>query len=214
MVFGLADGTLFKHSPLGFSPLLPEVPGVLVAPDGCFLPVCCSPSPSNRITQALTLSSHSLRGEIFLDPGSIFHLQALSGHDIFFDASKLNNGSLETSGFLKAQQNDLSGNLFVSLLDVMATPRITFFKSPFSGAEKDLCTILNSSVISGRRREADHAHLHLSLLLPDSSRTFYPFCFKDSLVNTPCMLLKFIYIYSMCINVLPACIYVHSVCGC
>lgn len=110
-MFGLADGTLFKHSPLGLSPLFLEDSGVLAAPDGCFLPVCCSPSPSNRIT--LTLSAHSLRGEIFLDPGSIFHLQALSGHDIFFDASKLNNGSLETSGFLKALKNDLSGNLSV-----------------------------------------------------------------------------------------------------
>lgn len=63
----------------------------------------------HRITQVLTLSQE---GEIFLGPGSIFHLQVISGQDIFFDSSKLNNGSLETSGFLKAQQNDLSGNLF------------------------------------------------------------------------------------------------------
>lgn len=54
----------------------------------------------HRITQVLTLSQE---GEIFLGPGSIFLLQVIS--DIFFDSSKLNNGSLETSGFLKAQQN-------------------------------------------------------------------------------------------------------------
>lgn len=149
-MFGLADDTLFERSPLGFSPVLPEVSGVLASLDDFFLHLCCSPSPSNRITQALTLSSHSLQGEIFLDPGSIFHLLAISGHDIFFDAFKLNNGSLETSGFLKAQQNDLTGNLFVSLFNVMATPRITFFQSPVNGAEKDLCAILNSSVISRR----------------------------------------------------------------
>lgn len=29
----------------------------------------------------------------------------------------------------------------VSLLNIMATPRITFLKSPISGAEKDLCVI-------------------------------------------------------------------------
>jgi hypothetical protein len=149
-MFGLADDTLFERSPLGFSPLLPEISGVLAAPDGFFLHLGFSPSPSNRITQALTLSSHSLQGEIFLDPSSIFHLLVISGQDIFFDAFKLNNGSLETSGFLKAQQNDLTGNLSVSLLHVMATPKITFFQSPVNGAEKDLCTILNSSVISGR----------------------------------------------------------------
>lgn len=112
--------------------------------------LCCSPSPSTRITQTLTLSSHSLQGEIFPDPGSIVHLQAISGHDIFFDASKLNNGSLKTSGRLKTQQNDLPGNLPAFLLDVTATPRMTFFQSPVSGAEKDLCAILNSSVISRR----------------------------------------------------------------
>lgn len=44
---------------------------------------------------------------------------------------------------------------FVSLLDVIETPRITFFKSPISGAEKALCAVLNSSVISGKWEKRD-----------------------------------------------------------
>lgn len=66
------------------------------------LALSCVSVVLHRITQVLTLSQE---GEIFLDPGSIFLLQGISGHDIFFDSSKLNNGSLESSGFLKAQQN-------------------------------------------------------------------------------------------------------------
>lgn len=66
------------------------------------LALSCVSVVLHRITQVLTLSQE---GEIFLDPGSIFLLQGISGHDIFFDFSKLNNGSLESSGFLKAQQN-------------------------------------------------------------------------------------------------------------
>lgn len=66
------------------------------------LALSCVSVVLHRITQVLTLSQE---GEIFLDPGSIFLLRGISGHDIFFDFSKLNNGSLESSGFLKAQQN-------------------------------------------------------------------------------------------------------------